>query len=260
MNGTRIIQLTDTHLFGSHDGRLMGADTNQSFQAVWERIQSSTFNPEAILVTGDLTQDDSLESYQWLKSLLDTSNAPYLWTCGNHDDARLMRQVNPEAMVHHMDLGNWQVVMLNSQIPGQIPGFLSSKELALLEHSLTSNPEKYTLVAFHHPAYSIESQWLDNISLKNAAQFMELIQSYPNVRVVLNGHIHQERDQLVEDVRFLSTPSTCVQFKPKCDDFMLDDRWPGYRELELMPDGTVNTRVIRLEGYSLELDLAANGY
>ncbi|WP_433998642.1 3',5'-cyclic-AMP phosphodiesterase [Endozoicomonas sp.] len=260
MIGTRIIQLTDTHLFGSRDGRLMGADTNQSFLAVWERIQSSSFNPKAILVTGDLTQDDSLESYQLLKDLLDTSNTPYLWTCGNHDDARLMRQVNPAAMAAHLDLGNWQIIMLNSQIPGQIPGFLASKELQFLEQYLTDNPDKHTLVAFHHPAYSIESQWLDNISLKNASQFIELIQSYPNTRVVLNGHIHQEKDQFIQNVRFLSTPSTCVQFKPKCDDFMLDDRWPGYRELELMPDGTVNTRVVRLEGYALELDLAANGY
>ncbi|KEQ19483.1 hypothetical protein GZ78_06005 [Endozoicomonas numazuensis] len=260
MTGTRIIQLTDTHLFGSRDGRLMGADTNQSLQAVWEQIQSSSFNPDAILVTGDLTQDDSLESYQSLKTLLDTSDKPYLWTCGNHDVLTLMHQVSPEAMNPYLDLGSWQIIMMNSQIPGQIPGFLSSKELQLLSQHLSQNPDKHTLVAFHHPAYSIESQWLDNISLKNAEQFMNVIKPYPNVRVVLNGHIHQERDQFIQNVRFLSTPSTCVQFKPKCDNFMLDDRRPGYRELELMPDGSVNTRVIRLEGYSLELDLAANGY
>ncbi|WP_422411355.1 MULTISPECIES: 3',5'-cyclic-AMP phosphodiesterase [unclassified Endozoicomonas] len=260
MTGIRIIQLTDTHLFGSSDRRLMGADTNQSFLDVWEKIQSSSFNPDIFLVTGDLTQDESLESYQSLKTVLDTSEKPYLWTCGNHDDAQLMQQVSPQAMSPYLDSGSWQIIMLNSQIPGQVPGFLSDKELQLLEKHLSETPHKHTLVAFHHPAYIIESQWLDAISLKNAEQFMSLIQSYSNVRVVINGHIHQERDQTIKNTRFLSTPSTCVQFKPECDNFMLDDRWPGYRELELMPDGTLHTRVVRLEGYSLKPDLTANGY
>lgn len=260
MTGIRIIQLTDTHLFGSPDRRLMGADTRQSFLAVWETIQSSSFNPDVFLVTGDLTQDESIESYQSLKTVLDSSDKPYLWTCGNHDDADLMHRVSPRAMEPYLDSGSWQIIMLNSRIPGQVPGFLSSQELRLLEKHLAGNPDKHTLVAFHHPAYAIDSQWLDDISLKNAEQFMEVIQSYPGVRVVINGHIHQERDQIIQNVRFLSTPSTCVQFKPGCEQFMVDDHWPGYRELELMPDGTLNTRVIRLEGYSLEIDLTANGY
>ncbi|WOG26706.1 3',5'-cyclic-AMP phosphodiesterase [Endozoicomonas sp. 8E] len=260
MTGIRIIQLTDTHLFGSPERRLMGVDTNQSFLDVWEKIQSSSFNPDVFLVTGDLSQDESLESYQSLKTVLDTSDKPYLWTCGNHDDAQLMQRVSPEAMSPYLDSGPWQIIMLNSQIPGQVPGFLSDKELQLLEKHLYETPDKHTLVAFHHPAYTIESQWLDTISLKNAEQFMSLIQSYSNVRLVINGHIHQERDQIIQNTRFLSTPSTCVQFKPECDNFMLDDRWPGYRELELMPDGTLHTRVVRLEGYSLKPDLNANGY
>ncbi|WP_252178679.1 3',5'-cyclic-AMP phosphodiesterase [Endozoicomonas sp. 4G] len=248
MTRIRIIQLTDTHLFGTPDRRLMGTDTYQSFLAVWDKIQSSSFNPDAFLVTGDLSQDESLKSYQTLKSMLDSCDKPYLWTCGNHDDAHLMHQVNPGAMKPYLDLGNWQIIMLNSQIPGQIPGFLSSTELQLLEKYLSENPDKPTLVAFHHPAYTIESRWLDEIRLKNADQFMNLIRSHASVRAVINGHIHQERDQLIENVRFLSTPSTCAQFKPKSDDFMTDNRCPGYRELELMPDGTLNTRVVRLEG------------
>lgn len=260
MTGIRIIQLTDPHLFGSPGGRLMGADTHRTLLSVWEKIQSTPFNPDVFLVTGDLSQDESIESYQSLKAVLDTSDKPYLWTCGNHDNAHLMHQVSPEAMNPYLDLGSWQIIMLNSQIPGQVPGFLSNKELRLLEKCLSETPDKHTLVAFHHPAYTIESQWLDKISLKNADQFMNLIQSYSSVRVVINGHIHQERDQFIQNVRFLSTPSTCVQFKPESDHFMLDDRWPGYRELELMPDGTVDTRVVRLESDSLKLDLTANGY
>jgi Icc protein len=45
-------------------------------------------------------------------------------------------------------------------------------------------------------------------------------------------------------VRYMATPATCAQFKPRSDDFALDDKPPGYRVLELMPDGSIATEVV----------------
>lgn len=260
MSSIRIIQFTDTHLFGNPEGRLMGADTNRSFLAVWERIRNAKNKPETILVTGDLTQDDSLESYQWLTEQLNQETIPYYWLCGNHDHTSLMQQACPDAMQKRVQLGNWQIILLNTQVPGKIPGYLEASELELLERYLSDNPELHTLVALHHPPYDVNSQWLDKIHLQNADELFQVLSGHNNVRAVLNGHIHQESDRLINGIRCLATPSTCVQFKPESDDFQLDETAPGYRELELQPDGSINTQVIRLDNYRLELDLTSNGY
>jgi Icc protein len=50
------------------------------------------------------------------------------------------------------------------------------------------------------------------------------------------------------DVRFLSTPSTCAQFLPGNEFFALDDRPPGMRWLELYADGSIETEVAWVPG------------
>ena len=48
---------------------------------------------------------------------------------------------------------------------------------------------------------------------------MDLLAHHPQVRGVLCGHVHQEYDALHQGVRFLATPSTCIQFMPLSRDF-----------------------------------------
>ncbi len=80
--------------------------------------------------------------------------------------------------------------------------------------------------------------------------FMNIVRSNPNVRGVLWGHVHQSLDSFVHGVRFMATPATCAQFLPGSVDFAIDNRPPGYRMLELMPDGAIQTEVCWLESYA----------
>jgi len=58
----------------------------------------------------------------------------------------------------------------------------------------------------------------------------------------------------------LASPSTSVQFLPDSDEFSVDTRPPGYRWLNLHPDGTIETGVERVEDEDFGLDLNSNGY
>jgi Icc protein len=95
----------------------------------------------------------------------------------------------------------------------------------------------------HHQPLPMGSAWLDGVGLRDAAEFLKVVDGHDNVRVVLWGHVHQASDRQRGAVRFLSTPSTCSQFLPGSDFFALDDRPPGLRWLELHADGSVNTEV-----------------
>ncbi|MGI9274685.1 MAG: 3',5'-cyclic-AMP phosphodiesterase [Endozoicomonas sp.] len=260
MSPVRIIQLTDTHLFGSHTGRLLGADTNSSFLAVLEQVASDPVRPDCILVTGDLTQDHSLASYEFLREKLETLGTPHYWLCGNHDQFDLMFQVSPSSMTKRVAFRNWQILLLDSHVDDEIPGQLSEQELMMLDECLSRHPHHHSLVALHHPPYAVQSRWLDEISLLNAGQLLEVLSCHNNVRVVVNGHIHQARDLDIDSIRFLSTPSTCIQFKPKTKEFTLDSTFPGYRQLDLLESGEIKTKVVRLEGYHQQVDEASSGY
>ncbi|MDX2477932.1 MAG: phosphodiesterase, partial [Gammaproteobacteria bacterium] len=84
--------------------------------------------------------------------------------------------------------------------------------------------------------------------------------SRPGIRAVLNGHIHQARQQEIEGISFISTPSTCFQFTPETDEFSLDTRMPGYRRLLLNADGSIETEVVRLKDFELNLEHTVQGY
>jgi 3',5'-cyclic-AMP phosphodiesterase len=44
-------------------------------------------------------------------------------------------------------------------------------------------------------------------------------------------------------VRLLSTPSTCAQFQPRSNDFVIDNLPPAYRLLTLHSNGAIDTGV-----------------
>lgn len=58
----------------------------------------------------------------------------------------------------------------------------------------------------------------------------------------------------------MATPSTCIQFKPLSSYFALDALQPGYRLLELKPDGSMLTNVYRIPGERFAPDAEASGY
>lgn len=89
---------------------------------------------------------------------------------------------------------------------------------------------------------------------------MAIARRHKNVKCILWGHVHQDSDRMVDGIRMLSTPSTCVQFTPQSENFDIDTVAPGYRRLQLNADGTIETEVSRVKGIEFEIDLSVKGY
>ena len=58
MSSLRLIQFTDTHLYGEADGKLRGVATYPALLAAIEHARARHWPCQAILATGDLVQDD----------------------------------------------------------------------------------------------------------------------------------------------------------------------------------------------------------
>ena len=257
-----VVQITDPHLFGDAAGRLLGMDTRDSLEKVIDKVLVEQPRIDLLLVTGDLTQDGSHASYQAFQRMSARIKAPTHWFAGNHDEPQVMEEIakGTELLKPVIDIGAWRITLLNSAVPGSVPGFLPEEQLRLLAQSLSEAPERHHLVCLHHHPISIDCKWMEPIGLRNPTALFEVLDRFPQTRALLWGHIHQEIDLERDGRRLLATPSTCIQFKPRSDDFALDDLPPGYRWLRLLPGGEIETGVSRVEGYAFKPDFSSDGY
>lgn len=257
-----LVQLSDSHLFAEADGRLLGMDTADSLRQVVRQVLDEQLTIDLVLATGDLSQDGSVESYRKFRELTETIAAPTRWFPGNHDELAPMREVcgGADLLDPVVDLGGWRIILLDSTIPGAVPGQMSAEQLALLDEALNAARDRHVLVAFHHHPVPIGSQWMDRIGIRNPHDLFAVLDRHPQVRCLLWGHVHQEFDRMHGDVRLLASPSTCVQFAPGSEDFCVDSQAPGYRWLRLFPDGRLETGVSRVTGIDFQVDYSVKGY
>lgn len=257
-----IAQVTDMHLFASEQQQLLGMPTTQSFNAVVECLKNMRDELDLLLLTGDLSGDSTSQSYGNLQNLLSPLFLPSYWLPGNHDDSIVMNEVLNLGLVSRrkcFERGGWNFILLDSSIAGKVHGYLRDETLEWLNSQLAITGDKPTVIALHHPPFNVNSRWLDNSSLQNSEDFFAILDKYPQVRLVLFGHIHQEFYTQRHGVDYLGTPSTCIQFQPKTRKFALDQKSPGFRLMKLYPNGTWESWVERVP-YFHAVELAANGY
>lgn len=241
-----LVQMTDTHLTGDSDGTLLGMNTERSARQVIDAALASQ-QPDCVLVTGDIAADGQAAAYEQLNGFFN-HRVPTLWLPGNHDDVRAQKGAYRDHLKRRIVGRHWDVLMLETQVAGKVGGYFSSAELNALQRAVADAAagDKSLLIATHHPLRALQSTWLDEQAVSNASAALTIMQALSDRVVVVSGHVHQESDAVVQGVRMLTTPSTCIQFAPQSHDFALDDKQPGYRRIVLQPNGQIETQVIRI--------------
>ncbi len=241
-----LVQLTDIHLMASPEQTLRGVNTQETLAKVLQAIANSGRTPDLFLLTGDLADSGDATAYQRLREALTPLGIPTYALMGNHDLHDPLCQHLTNHLIHYQQqiiLENWQILCLNSTVAGQIGGYLSQETLDWLEQTLTASPLP-TLIALHHPPVILDSAWIDSMGLENREAFWAVCQRFPHVKVVLCGHAHQQADLQHSGISCMVTPSTCMQFLPKSEEFALDPHGrPAWRWLELKSDGSFTTEV-----------------
>ncbi len=263
-NPVRVVQLTDTHLCRSRGGTLLGMDTDHSLQAVIDRVRVERPRVDLVLGTGDLADGGAAQAYERLLDYFSQLTEQHYWLPGNHDDhaAMLSAADHGQRLTGEVRIGNWQILLLNSQVPGEVGGCLGPGELDRLQRALLAARETslHTLVCLHHQPVPVGSDWLDQQMVADADALLSTLRNFPGVKAVLWGHVHQEIDRELDGIRLLASPSTCVQFAPGSENFRADDRPPGYRWLDLHDDGRIATGVSRVTDVTFYVDLESGGY
>ncbi|MDO3387885.1 3',5'-cyclic-AMP phosphodiesterase [Gilvimarinus sp. SDUM040013] len=259
----RLVHITDTHL-GMADGEtLLGLNTDQSLKDVLELIQREQPHIDAMVCTGDIASSPEPDCYRrYIDTVLERFACPQGWLPGNHDSTEVMLNLDhPHLPVcRTMDMGAWLIVLLDSSVPGHVHGELTASELGFLDDTLSANADRPTLVMLHHQPVAVGSGWIDQYIVRNSEQLFAVIERHSQVKALSWGHVHQLFDEYRGGVQLLATPSTCVQFKPDCDDFTVDTAMPGYRWYDLYPDGRMETGIARVTGKDYVIDYRSAGY
>ncbi|HKI60405.1 MAG TPA: 3',5'-cyclic-AMP phosphodiesterase [Mariprofundaceae bacterium] len=260
-----LLHITDTHLFADPEGQLKGLATRESFAAVTAKACEAFPDCDAVILGGDLAQDQSKEAYRSIARVMLDCDAPVHAIVGNHDDPVVMKEaLNPTVRFKNstsaLRLGGWQILLLNSQDAGKVSGRLSEADLEKLDALMREGKDLHQLIVIHHHPIPVGSAWMDNIMVANSEAFWQVADKHDSLRGVLFGHVHQAFDDMRNNVRLLGSPSTTVQFKPGEDDFLMDNLSPGYRWLKLLDDGSIETGVERVEGFIPDDLLDLTGY
>ncbi|HWJ43611.1 MAG TPA: metallophosphoesterase, partial [Solirubrobacterales bacterium] len=178
--------------------------------------------PDAVLVSGDLTDDGAEDGYRLARGLLERIEAPLHVLPGNHDDRGRLRAAfelpgeGDEPIRGSADVGDLRLVLFDSNVPGQDPGRYDAGQLRWLDAELGSNPERPTLLALHHPPLVTGIQEWDEINLE-AGQLpllAEVVARHPQLRAIVGGHLHRVAASALAGVPVLAVPSTYLQARP----------------------------------------------
>ena len=260
----RVVQLTDTHLCRQAGGTLLGMDTDHSLQSVIDLVKRERPEISVLLATGDLSDGGAESAYERLQGYLAQFDCASFWLPGNHDDRPAMEAVTSgtASLSRELQIAGWQILMLDSQVAGEVGGRLGDDELAFLENALQRAAAEglHSLVCLHHHPVEIGCEWLDEQIVSDSDAFFAVLERFPGARGVLWGHVHQALDRSFLGLRLMGSPSTCVQFAPGSAGFKADDLPPGYRWLDLHPDGVIDTGISRVTDVEFSVDLDSGGY
>ncbi len=243
----RIVQFTDTHLHADPGWELYGINTDRSLRHVLATARERSPAPDLVLLTGDLVHDGSSDGYRRLAYHVGQLGTTGYSLAGNHDVPDTMARLYRGPPVDYRDslaIGGWLLVFLNSHLPRSDAGELGEEQISRLESRLAGDDQRHVLLCVHHHPVPVGSPWIDSIGLRDAARLWQALRPHRRVRGILWGHIHQDYTGEKNGVRLLGSPSTCVQFAPRCDSFSVDEAPPAYRWLELGGEGSIRTGIV----------------
>lgn len=213
-----IAQITDSHVIEESLLLFGRIDTNGMLDAAIEAILAHTPAIDAVLVTGDLTNDGAPAQIGAFLARIDRLSMPVFVVPGNHDDRNVLRALaewehlpSDGPLCYAADLGPLRLIALDSSRDDVHSGLLGSDQLAWLDARLAEQPERPTLVMLHHPPFLTGIGHMDRVTLEDAVALEAVIARHPQVERVLCGHMHRPIQRRFGGTIAMTAPSCAHQ-------------------------------------------------
>ena len=223
----RMIFLPDTHIsFEKQDDWILYKESFVTFQETIKSIKS-TPGIDFVVFGGDLVdnKDKTLEDLPFFLDSIYDLNTKYYAILGDRDadleedytkqhfcaEFRRNGFDNPYSTYWTQEpVKNVLLIGLDTSIKNKFEGKISPEQLIWLDEVLKSNCCRFTIITMHHPAVITAPQdkntW-KRFVLENSDEFLNVINKYPQVKLILSGHHHNYAVQNINGKLFISTPS-----------------------------------------------------
>lgn len=149
-------------------------------------------------------------------------------------------------------MGNWGFYFANSQLQQQSHGLIGTEQLTDIRQYLNTHRDKSIVLCMHHPSF--EACPAAGCQLEDAQALHRAMAEHKNLKVVLAGHTHDNKQDCSKPYAQFTTPSSFAyaHHDPDPAKHAEDDFWSGhqlapeqigYRSLDLNEDGSFSTRV-----------------
>ena len=238
----RIIHMSDLHL-------------TKGGTPIWETNTMDHFNKsidiirgmndiDAIIVTGDISDDGSEWTYQYADRTFSLLGVPTYCCPGNHDSLKVMlddyRPSFYSVLPASCLIRGWKLLSLNTVIkddenPDQnkARGFLSEESMIYMRQELEEGLP--TIIALHHPPLE-PGGWLNRRLLDNRDEFNQVICRYSNARLVLYGHIHYYTNVKRNHTIYSSSTSIGFAFDKELPKYHIAYGHEGFSLIEIEND------------------------
>jgi 3',5'-cyclic-AMP phosphodiesterase len=197
-----LVHLSDLHVRPSGKPAYRVVEASRLAERAMRAVRAFTPRPDAVVISGDLTDNGLPEEYAELRHMLrrHLGGLPVYLIPGNHDRRENFRAAlaefpgvvtDPAFVQYVVDDLPVRLVMLDSVVPGAGHGELCPGRLAWLEARLAEAPDRPTFIVLHHPPMMSGMPVYDGINLRNAAELGALLARYQQVERILCGHHHR---------------------------------------------------------------------
>ena len=220
---TLFVHMSDLH-FVPPGALANGIDSLANARKVLQRMRGLSEPPAFILISGDLSNDGTPDSYEVLNGFLEEigeTGTPVMLALGNHDDRANFRRVvlgettsGEAAPYHHVhQIDGLRVIVLDSLIPGEPQGRLGDDQLAWLANELQTPAPNGTLIVVHHCSrLAAPRHHYPMFILQDADALEAIVARFPGeVRGVFAGHSHQNNAAAFGGTTHLTAPAVLCQ-------------------------------------------------
>jgi 3',5'-cyclic-AMP phosphodiesterase len=195
----RIAQISDLHIKPPGSLAYGRVDTAKALERCVAALKEFDPAPDLVVISGDLADTPLAAEYDYLKRLLAPLKLPFVGIPGNHDSRELMRAAFPLAgdapasgpLNQKIELGELDLLLLDSSVPGKPHGELDASTLQWLETILAACIDRPALVFLHHPPFKTGIWHMDRQNLINAGDLAPIIRRHARVQLIAAGHVHR---------------------------------------------------------------------